>query len=147
MKKENVPQDPGLDFSRKLILAQDEDGRFVGVQSVGWEVSNTSFDRYWDFVGRTLNEARERVECGERSPLYYWMRVHQLTEGMLANYVGMWRWRVRRHLRPGVFSRLKPKVLARYAEALQTPIEQLQHVPEKDPEDMPIPRPGQVPPA
>ena len=144
MKKQDVPQDPGIAYHRQLTWAQDENGRFVGVQSVGWEVSNTSFSKYWAFVGRTLNEARDRVQRGERSPLYYWMRVHQLTERTLADYVGMSSWRVKRHLRPRVFSKLKPKVLARYAEALQTPIEQLQRVPEKDPENMPIPEPGQV---
>jgi hypothetical protein len=144
MKKEDVPQDPGLDIERKLVWAQDEHGRYVGVQSSGWEVSNTSFTKYWAFIGRTIGEARARVERGERSPLYYWMRVHQLTERMLADYVGMRTWRVKRHLKPRVFSKLKPKVLARYAEALQTPAEQLQRVPEKDPENLPIPEPGQV---
>ena len=144
MKKENVPQDPGIDYHRKLTWAQDEDGRFVGVQSVGWDVTNTSFSKYWAFVGRTLNEARDRVQRGERSPLYYWMRVHQLTERTLADYVGMSSWRVKRHLRPRVFSKLKPKVLARYAEALQTPVEQLVRVPEKDPESLPKIEPDQV---
>lgn len=146
MKKKDVPQDPGLDIEQKLMYAEGEDGHYVGVQSSGWEVSNVSFSRYWAHVGRTLGEARARIQRGERSPLYYWMRVHQLTEGMLADYVGMWKWQVKRHLRPRVFSKLKPEVLARYAEALQTPVEQLQHVPTKDPESLPIPEPGQVQP-
>jgi len=144
MKKKDVPQDPGLDIERKLMYAEDEDGHYVGVQSLGWEVSNVSFSRYWAHVGRTLSEARARIQRGERSPLYYWMRVHQLTEGMLADYVGMWKWRVKRHLRPRGFYKLKPEALARYAEALQTPVEQLQRVPDKDPENLPIPEPGQV---
>jgi hypothetical protein len=144
MKKQDVPQDPGLDYEKKLIYAQDDNGRYVGVQSVGWEVSNVSFDRYWAHVGQTLDEARDRVRRGDRSPLYYWMRVHQLTEAMLADYVRMYKWRVKRHLKPRVFARLKPEVLARYAEALQTPVEQLRQVPDKDPESLPIPEPGQV---
>ena len=144
MKTEDVPQEPGLDFQSKLIWAVDENGKYVGVKSLGWYVPETSMRIYWAYVGQTLKEARERVERGERSPLYYWMRVHQLSERTLADYAGMWTWRVKRHLRPRVFSRLKPKVLARYAEALQTPIEQLQHVPEKDPDSLPVVDPGEV---
>jgi len=145
MKKQDVPQDKqSLDSERKLIYAVDDDGRYVGVQSSGWDVSDTSFKMYWAHVGRTLVEARQRVESGERSALYYWMRVHQLTESMLADYVGMWKWRVKRHLRPQVFAKLKPAVLARYAAALQTPVEQLQRVPDQDPATLPITKPGQV---
>lgn len=144
MKVNEVPQEPGLDFREKLLWAQDEQGQYVTVRSIGWDASNTSFAVYWAYVGRTLQEARECVQRGERSTLYYWMRVHQLSERTLASYAGMWTWRVKRHLRPRVFAKLKPKVLARYAQALGTPIEQLQHVPEKDPNHLPIPEPGQL---
>jgi hypothetical protein len=144
MKVNEVPQEPGLDFREKLLWARDEQGQYVTVRSVGWSVPNTSFAMYWAYVGRTLREARERIQRGERSPLYYWMRVHQLEVGTLADYVGMGRWRVKRHLKPQVFARLKPKVLARYAQALKTPVEQLQRVPEKDPDHLPIPKAGQV---
>ena len=37
---------------------------------------------------------------------------------MLAEAAGLWRWRVRRHLRPQVFARLPLVLKRRYAEAL-----------------------------
>ena len=144
MKIEDVPQDPGLDIQNKLIWAVDENGKFVTVRSLGWNVPETSFRMYWAYVGQTLKEARECIQRGERSPLYYWMRVHQLSERTLADYAGMWKWRVKRHLKPQVFAKLSPKMLARYAEALQTPVEQLVRVPEKDPESLIKIEPDQV---
>ena len=39
-------------------------------------------------------------------------------------------WRVRRHLRPGVFSRLPPRILRRYSEALELPVERLRILPD-----------------
>jgi hypothetical protein len=144
MKIKDVPQDPGLDYQKKLIWAVDDNGKFVGVRSVGWYVPETSFRMYWAYVGQTLKDARERVQRGERSPLYYWMRVHQLSERALADYAGMCKWRVKRHLKPRAFAKLSPKVLARYADALQTSVEQLVRVPEKDPESLIKIEPDQV---
>jgi hypothetical protein len=53
----------------------------------------------------------------------------QMDAGMLAANTGLWRWRVRRHLKPAVFARLKPDLLQRYAEVLRIDIEQLTHIP------------------
>jgi hypothetical protein len=144
MKIKDVPQDPGLDIQNKLIWAVDDNGKFVTVKSLGWNVPETSFRMYYAYVGQTLKEARERIARGERSPLYYWMRFHQLSESTLADYVGMWKWRVKRHLKPQGFAKLSPKILARYADALQTPLEQLTCVPDKDPESIPRIEPDQV---
>jgi hypothetical protein len=48
---------------------------------------------------------------------------------LLAQSTGIWRWRIRRHLRPDIFARLSPDLLTRYAEALGLTIQQLQHLP------------------
>jgi hypothetical protein len=49
---------------------------------------------------------------------------------LLAKYVRINRWRIRRHMKAGPFRRLKPAVLARYAEALGIGVEDLMHIPE-----------------
>jgi hypothetical protein len=48
-----------------------------------------------------------------------------MNESLLAQATGLWRWRVRRHLRPAVFARLSQKLRARYAQALGMASEQL----------------------
>jgi hypothetical protein len=139
MRKQDVPQDWGPEAEvRRLMYAVDESGRFVGVQSVGWDVSNTGFNKYWEHVGQIIAAARADVAEGRKSPLWYWMQVSLLDVRMLADYMGLWRWRVRRHMRPGVFAKLKPALLDRYAAVFQIEPAQVRSLPEEDPENLPI---------
>jgi hypothetical protein len=48
---------------------------------------------------------------------------------LLSQVTGFWQWRIRRHFRPDIFSRLPEKHLARYADALGMSIEQLRRLP------------------
>jgi hypothetical protein len=49
---------------------------------------------------------------------------------LLAKYVRMNRWRIRRHMKASPFRRLKPAILARYAEALGIRVEDLMRIPD-----------------
>ena len=140
MRKQDVPQDEGPESElRRLMWAVDENGRYVTVPSVGWDPSNTGFLKYWEFLGKLIHDARHAVARGDKSPLWYWMTVNILNEGMLAQYVGIWKWRVRRHMRPTVFAKLAPAMLARYAAVFRISSDELQHLPATDPRDLPIP--------
>jgi hypothetical protein len=44
---------------------------------------------------------------------------------LLSQASGLWRWRVRRHLKPEGFARLPPALKLRYAEALGISVEAL----------------------
>ncbi len=44
---------------------------------------------------------------------------------LLSQTTGLWRWRVRRHLKPKGFARLPPALKLRYAEALGISVEAL----------------------
>lgn len=48
--------------------------------------------------------------------------------GILASYVGMWAWRVKRHFKPKVFKRLSDKILNKYANVFEISIEQLKNI-------------------
>jgi hypothetical protein len=48
--------------------------------------------------------------------------------GLLSQVTGVWRWRVRRHLKPAGFARLPPALKLRYAEALGISSEALDRV-------------------
>jgi hypothetical protein len=47
---------------------------------------------------------------------------------LLSQTTGLWRWRVRRHLKPAGFARLSPALKLRYAEALGISSEALDRV-------------------
>ena len=76
-----------------------------------------------------LEEIRNAVLSGRKSPLCYHMEVRQMTPRMLAGAAGISIFRVKRHLSPGVFAKLKPDVLMRYSKALRVTPEELKTVP------------------
>lgn len=131
MREDEVPQDRVQHFgnARKAMYAVDRSGHYETVASSGWEVEATvTGDAVAEFR-RLAAEARARVLRGESSPLEFHMFDRRMDLPTLAQTTGMWRWRVRRHLRPAVFARLPQRLLARYADALGIPLELLKAVP------------------
>ena len=76
-----------------------------------------------------LEEIRKAVLAGQKSPLCYYMEMRQMEPGMLAKAAGIAAFRVKRHLRPEIFAKLKPSVLNRYTKALRVTLEELKTVP------------------
>ncbi len=130
MKITEVPQEDSiLEGHRRACYAEDEQGRYVIVQSRGWEVEKIVNAEATAEVRAALEQARRRVLTGHASALEYHRVRCQMSVGLLAANAGVWRFRVYRHLKPRVFSRLKPAVLRRYALALGISVEELQTVP------------------
>lgn len=116
MRESDVPQDEGLNRGLKEIAyALDQKGRYVVVPSLGWEPKNIANDQAWEVIVEDIRTQAHRVRTGERSPLAYHLARNLMTVGLAASYVRLPRWRVKRHLKPAVFSRLKPEMLQRYA--------------------------------
>lgn len=74
-------------------------------------------------------EARKAVQAGMKSPLYYYMELRQFDLPMLAKSTGIASFRVKRHLRPEIFAKLKPSIIERYAKVLIVTPEELKTVP------------------
>ena len=58
------------------------------------------------------------------------MYAQRMEPETLAPTAGIWRLRLRRHLKPAPFASLKPELLDRYAEALGISAERLRELPE-----------------
>lgn len=130
MKVGDVPQDDGIESgTKRLNVAVDDQGNFVLVQSVGWSPVNTAFSVFWEFTQKNLEDIRQKALRGETSSLHFHMLTKLMNEKFLAAYAGFWVWQTRRHLKAGVFRRLKPAVLEKYAKALDMTVEQLTTVP------------------
>jgi len=135
MKTRDVPQQPEnsmLAGYQRACYAIDENGRYVVVGSVGWEVENVVNAQANEEVRRQIAEALESARRGEVSPLVYHMARRQMDLGMLAAYSGFSRLRIRWHRRPRVFARLPDTILQRYATALKIPLAELRTLPEHD---------------
>lgn len=120
---------------RRACYAQDEQGRYVVVGSVGWEVENVVNAQANDEVRAQIAAALRRARRGETSPLAYHMARRQMDIGMLASYSGFSRLRIRWHLRPRAFARLPAALLQRYADALHIPLDELRALPAEDDHD------------
>jgi hypothetical protein len=56
------------------------------------------------------------------------MARNQMDVGLLAQYMGIMRWRVKRHLKLRIFKKLNQNLLSRYASLLKVTVEQLQDI-------------------
>jgi hypothetical protein len=131
MRKDEVPQENNSTLSggRKAVYAIGEDGHYGIVASTGSKVEETVTTQAINELLRQRDECRLRVEAGLASPLEYHMYDRRMDLVTLAQSVGMFAWRVRHHLKPRVFPRLRHKLLQRYAEALGLPLETLCSLP------------------
>lgn len=131
MKKEEVPQDKSnLESAnfRELCYALDENGEYVTERSTGWEPKTIALDNAMEVIKERINDAKKRVKEGETSPIEYYMELHKMDIGILASYVGMWKWRVKRHFKPSVFRKLRKRILEKYANVFDIPIEELKNI-------------------
>ena len=130
MKIGDVPQEDSiLAGHRRACYAVDDSGRYTVVASRGWEVEKIVNGVAVGDLREELERMRQRVVAGAASPLEYHMQRCQMTPAMLAANTGIWFWRVRRHLKPEIFTKLSPALLARYAEALRLTVDELKRVP------------------
>ena len=127
MREREVPQEENRSLAghRKAVYAVDDDGRLKLVPSRGWEVEEIVTRQAVEDLERRAEEARARVLAGESSPLEYHMYRARMDLELLSQTTGLWRWRVRRHLRPAAFARLPLALRRRYAEALGVSVEAL----------------------
>ena len=128
MKAKDVPQDDANMLQGKLrepIYSLDENGNYTTVQSVGWNPKNEVMKEAWDQVNEKVEHARNQVLSGELSPLAYYIEKNIMDIGLVANYMGIWRWTVKRHLKPKIFARLKEETLEKYARVFNITKEQL----------------------
>lgn len=130
MREDDVPQEGNatLGGHTKAVYARAADGRIRMIESRGWEVEEIVTRQAVDECERLAAEAQAQARIGLASPLRYHMYRARMDDTLLAQVSGLWRWRVRRHLRPDIFARLSPRLMARYAEALGLTVEQLRKV-------------------
>jgi hypothetical protein len=133
MKKSDVPQDQAaaLEGQRKAMYAVDANGRYTIIPSSGWEAEEIVLENAIEHFSILRETARGRVRAGLASALEFHMYACRMDMTLLAQSTGLFKWRVRRHLKPTVFNRLSVDVLETYAEALGLTVAQLKRLPDE----------------
>jgi hypothetical protein len=134
MQKDEVPQDRkiihGQDNSLvKVLYVTDQSGHYETTKYAGWEAENLAMSQAWEDIDEKIETTRRRVIAGELSPIAYYMEKSLMDLPTLAQYMGSWKFFVRRHLKPSVFRKLSKKKLAQYASVFNIPVEELENFP------------------
>jgi hypothetical protein len=112
-------------YNRELFYHFDKEKGFT--QSVNYQNPNNQIiiKQSWDVAAERLEEIRRMVAGGKLSPIAYHMERILMEVPMLADYMGIAKWRVRRHLKPDVFRKLSQKMLEKYASVFETKVSDL----------------------
>lgn len=131
MRTDQVPQDGNSTFEgqRKAMYALDENGAYTLVASAGWEAEEMVTTEAVAWFEQQAQAALQRARKGDSSPLEYHMYAQRMDVPTLAQATGLWQWRIRRHLRADVFSKLAESRLQQYAEALGIRVATLRTLP------------------
>lgn len=130
MKKEEVPQDESCfsDTSMKeVVYAVDENGKYGKALSSGWKAKTIALNESLDLIEEKVQETIQKIKQGELSPIAYYMELQRMDIVVLSGYVGVWQWRVKRHLKAKNFKKLNKKILEKYTEAFEITIEELKN--------------------
>ncbi len=130
MKKNEVPQDDSPLKKKninEMVYAVDDDGKFVSVQSTGWEAKTVVQYENLEVLDQRIQQALTDVKAGNVSPIVYFMELNRMDWQTLAAYVGKWTFFVKRHGKPNVFKNLNTKTLQKYADVFGITLNDLQN--------------------
>jgi hypothetical protein len=134
MKVKEVPQDNTVQYYegiKRACYAVNDEGKYVIVPSNGWNEEEFINGLAVNELAVNLEKTRQAARAGEKSPLAYHMERRQMIPDILGKTAGIATFRVKRHLRPEIFAKLRDSVLDRYAQALAITREELKTVPQK----------------
>ncbi len=131
MKSKDVPQDDANMLQGKFrepVYSLDEEGNYTTIPSVGWDPKNEVMKEAWDNVYEKIEKTKNDVISGKLSPIAYYIEKNIMDVGLVAQYMGMWKWTVKKHLKPRNFAKLSNDILEKYAKVFNITKEELTNV-------------------
>lgn len=127
MEKDKVPQDTGITggVTREVQYAVNKDGKYEKVLSKGWEPKNIVNELAWDDIQDNINIANEKIRNEKASPLLYFMAKSIMDTSLLANYIELPKWKVKKHLKLKSFNKLNEERLESYANIFEISVDEL----------------------
>lgn len=130
MKQKDVPQDNSKMEAAKmteLLYITDENDNYTTANSKGWDAKTLALEESMELINERVEQAKKDFLAGKSSPIPYFMELNKMDYQILASYVGLWQWRVKRHSKPNVFKKLSVKMLKKYADVFEISIDELKN--------------------
>lgn len=126
MEKVDIPQEQNdtLGGQQKVMYAPNNNGvfdRFNYGSNVEEYATKLAVDEYYELEQVALQEIDNKIS----SPILYFMYKYRMDIPTLASIVGMFQFRVKRHLKYQNFLKLNDKILSKYADAFDMQLEEL----------------------
>lgn len=126
-KNERVFKDERFGKSRFLMYHYEQGKEFTHEAEYRNQYNQAMAQQAWDLFQERIEQAKTLVQQGKASPILYFMEKALLNPRDLSMHVGLPLFRVKRHLKSNVFSRLSDAILARYASAFDITPYELKH--------------------
>ena len=112
-----IPHEPNatLNGMEKVMYAKNEQGEFERY-NYGSSVEEFATQVAVEEYELLKQECLARIKQGLSSPIEYFMYENRMDLPTLASAVGMFQWRVKRHLKMRVFQKMSDALLLRYAD-------------------------------
>lgn len=128
MKKQDLPQDESNLQSANMtevLYVTDENDNYTTANSIGWDAKKAALEESMELIHERIEEARQNVANNIVSPIIYFMELNKMDLQVLAAYIGIWQWRVKRHAKPKIFKTLSESVLKKYADTFGISVDEL----------------------
>jgi hypothetical protein len=126
MKINEVPQDGKRMLKTTLVhYAVNDKGKFEKIPSDGWDPGYYAGFNLQEEFKELAEQAKEKVKNNQTSPLEYFMYHATHDIDGLAQFMGISKRKVKKHLTPRGFDKLDNDMLERYAHLLHTDVESI----------------------
>jgi hypothetical protein len=119
MKEKDVISD--YKVQKYILYAEKNDGSYGTVEGGSYIIENDLED-FWHKKSHLEKTLRERLLKNEITVIYYFMVLEEMTVAELASRAGICKRKVKCHLKPGKFNKIKIGDLQKYAKAFNIPV-------------------------
>jgi len=126
MKEIEVPKEENVTLNgmQKVMYTKDSSGDFIR-ENYGSNIEEFATKTAVDEYELLEKESLDNISKGISSPISFFMYKNRMDLPTLSSMVGMFQFRVKRHLQMKHFKKLNEKVLSKYAEVFSISIEEL----------------------
>ena len=104
-----------------VLYAEKGDGTY-GPMQTGSYMAGINISEHFRITGNHSKALLEQLKRGEISPVYYFMMIEGLTVTELAGRTGILKYRVKKHLTPAGFRKIRIATLKRYTDIFNIPL-------------------------